>query len=163
MALTIGELMSVDGGRQYKAQFCTVNLVKVYHEIKKESLPEKIKAFFLGKSHINTYYLIFKLQVTSDTGKTHTVFIRTEPSYNSFNVLGNRIQIYCDCSDFKFRAAYVLNKKKALFANDRIKIELGAALSVKPKAKHSTTYLCKHAYSAVQWLASNYSSVLKTL
>lgn len=161
--MKLGELMSVDAGRQYKAQYCSVQLLKIYHEIKNESIPEKIKSFFLGRTHIHTYYLIFKLQVVSDTGKKHIVFIRTDPEYNPAEVLNNKIQIYCDCSDFKFRSAYILNQKKALFLNDRIKIELGASLTDKPKAKTTTTTLCKHSYAAVQWLISNYSNLIKTI
>lgn len=161
--LKIGDLMKVDAGRQYKAQYCQVKLLKIYHELKSETLAEKIKQFFFGKSHINTYYLIFKLAVISETGKTHTVFIRTNPDYNVSKVLQNEVQIYCDCSDFKYRAAYELNKKKALFLTDRIKLELGEALTNAPKTKTMTTYLCKHAYAAIQWLVSNYSNLMATV
>lgn len=161
--MKLGDLMSVDAGRQYKAQYCSVKLVKVYHEIKNESIPEKIRSFFLGKTNVNTYYLIFKLLVMSESGKTHTVFIRTDPEYDTTQVLENKVQIYCDCPDFKFRSAYILNQKKALFLNDRIKLELGAALTDKPKAKTTTTTLCKHAYAGIQWLISNYPSLIRTI
>jgi hypothetical protein len=161
--LTIGDLMSIDASRQYKAQFCIVSLEKIYHEVKNETIPEKIKSFFLGKSSVSSYYLIFKLKVTSDSGKPHFVYIRTSPEYDINEVLSNKVEIYCDCSDFKYRAAYVLNQKKSLFLNDRIKIELGAALTDKPKTKTTTTYLCKHAYAGIQWLVSNYSKIMKTI
>jgi hypothetical protein len=161
--LTIGDLMSVDASRQYKAQFCVVSLEKVYHEIKKETIPEKIKSFFLGRSNVSAYYLIFKLKVTSDSGKVHKVYIRTNPEYDPSRVLSNRVEIYCDCFDFKYRAAYILNQKKALFLNNRIKLELGSALTDKPKTTTMTTYLCKHAYAGIQWLVSNYSNIMKTL
>lgn len=123
----------------------------------------KLDPSFLGKTNVNTYYLIFKLLVMSESGKAHTVFIRTDPEYDTTRVLENKVQIYCDCPDFKFRSAYILNQKKALFLNDRIKLELGAALTDKPKTKTTTTTLCKHAYAGIQWLISNYPSLIRTI
>lgn len=155
--------MSVDGNRQYKAQYCSVKLIKIYHELQKETLGERIKSFFLGRPNVLTYHLIFKIQVTSDTGKKHTVYIRTNPDYGALNVMGNTVQVFCDCSDFKYRSAYMLNKSNAVFLNDRLKLLLGAALIDKPRGKAGSSPLCKHAYAALQWLISNYSGLIKTL
>ena len=163
--ITIGELMNVDPGRQFRAQMCSVSLQKVYHEIRKETLLEKIKSFFLGNSSIRAYYVIIKTSVVSDSGSKHTVLIRISPDFNTnySRLMNNTVQLYCDCSDFKYRSAYILNSRKGLFLNDRIKINLGAALTDKPKTKTQTTYLCKHAYAALQWLVSNYSNLIKTV
>jgi len=161
--ITIGELMNVDPGRQFRAQMCSVTLQKVYHELRKETLLEKIKSFFLGNSNIKAYYIIIKVSVLSDSGSKHTVLLRISPDFNLTRLMKNTIQIYCDCSDFKYRSAYILNVRKGLFLNDRIKINLGAALTDKPKTKTQTTYLCKHSYAALQWLVSNYSNIIKTI
>ena len=161
--ITIGELMNIDPGRQFRAQMCSVSLQKVYHEVRNETLLEKIKAFFLGKSSIKAYYIIMKLSVLSDSGSNHTVLIRISPDFKTSRLMSNNVQIYCNCSDFKYRSAYILNNKKGLFLNDRIKINLGSALTDKPKTKTQTTYLCKHAYAALQWLVSNYSSLIGTI
>ena len=161
--ITIGELMNIDPGRQFRAQMCSVSLQKVYHEVRNETLLEKIKAFFLGKSSIKAYYIIIKLSVLSDSGSNHTVLIRISPDFKTSRLMSNNVQIYCNCSDFKYRSAYILNNKKGLFLNDRIKINLGSALTDKPKTKTQTTYLCKHAYAALQWLVSNYSSLIGTI
>lgn len=163
MSITIGELMNVDPGRQFRAQMCSVSLEKVYHEVRNETLLEKIKSFFLGNSNIRAYYIIIKLSVLSDSGSKHKVLIRISPDFNTSRLMSNSVQIYCDCSDFKYRSAYVLNSKKGLFLNDKITINLGSALTEKPKAKTQTTYLCKHAYAALQWLVSNYSNLIKTI
>ena len=161
--ITIGELMNIDPGRQFRAQMCSVSLQKVYHEVRNETLLEKIKAFFLGKSSIKAYYIIIKLSVLSDSGSNHTVLIRISRDFKTSRLMSNNVQIYCNCSDFKYRSAYILNNKKGLFLNDRIKINLGSALTDKPKTKTQTTYLCKHAYAALQWLVSNYSSLIGTI
>jgi len=163
MSVTIGTLMKIDPGREFKAQMCSVTLSKVYHEVRNETLLEKIKAFFLGKSNIKSYYVILKLLVLSDSGKKHSVILRISPEFNINRILSNSIKVYCDCSDFKYRAAYILNEKNGLFLNNRIKINLGSALTEKPKTKTQTTYVCKHVYAAVQWLVSNYSNLIKVI
>ena len=155
--------MNVDPGRQFRAQMCSVTLQKVYHELRKETLLEKIKSFFLGNSNIKAYYIIIKVSVLSDSGSKHTVLLRISPDFNLTRLMKNTIQLYCDCSDFKYRSAYILNARKGLLLNDRIKINLGAALTDKPKTKTQTTYLCKHSYAALQWLVSNYSNIIKTI
>ena len=38
----IGELMNIDSGRQERASYCSVSLVKIYHEVKRESLLDKL-------------------------------------------------------------------------------------------------------------------------
>ena len=112
---------------------------------------------------MNVYYVIFQFNVISDTGHSYKVFIRTLADFNGSEFMKNKIQVYCGCQDFKYRSAYILNKKNGLFINDRIKINLGAALTEKPKSKTQTTYLCKHSYAAIQWLVSNYSNLIKTI
>ena len=139
--ITIGELMNIDPGRQFRAQMCSVSLQKVYHEVRNETLLEKIKAFFLGKSSIKAYYIIIKLSVLSDSGSNHTVHIRISPDFKTSRLMSNNVQIYCNCSDFKYRSAYILNNKKGLFLNDRIKINLGSALTDKPKTKTKSIHI----------------------
>lgn len=161
MSYTLGDLMNIDSTRQSKANLCTVELVKIYHELQPESILDKFKAFFGGKNLLNTYYVIFKLLVTSDTGKKHIVFIRTNPDFDLMNWEDNKAQVFCDCEDFKYRSAYTLENSESLFLNDRTKMLLGAALTTPPK--RSPSLLCKHAYAAVRWLINNYSNLMKTI
>lgn len=160
---TIGELMNIDEGRQEKASKCSVKLVKTYHELKKESIIDKFRSFFTGDTVINVYYVIFKFEVISETGSTYNVFIRINPDFDLVNWVNNEVKIYCSCADFKYRSAYLLNKNKSLFLNDKIKISLGSALTEAPKGKTKTTLLCKHSYAALLWLVTNYSNIMKTI
>lgn len=161
---TIGELMNIDSGRQQRAMSCSVELEKVYHELKKDTILEKFKSFFRsGKGVINSYYVIFKFSVDSGSGSKRTVIVRVNPDFNLQDWESNKVKIYCDCPDFKYRSAYILNQHNSLFLNDRTKLELGSAISDAPKGKAGTTLLCKHAFAALNWLVSNYVNVMKTI
>lgn len=160
---TLGNLMNIDMSRQVKASRCSVELIKTFHELKKETLLDKFKAFFNGKNIINTYYLIFKFEVTSDTGNKHTVFIRVDPDFELNDWENNRVQIYCDCQDFKYRSAYRLAQHDSLFLTDKLKIRLGSATTDAPKSKTTTTLLCKHSFAALNWLIANYASLMRTI
>ncbi len=160
---TIGELMSIDSGRQERAASCSVSLVNTYHELKKESVIDKFRAALLGKTLINTYYVIFKFKVTSGSGKNYNVIIKTNPDFDLTNGYNNKVQIYCNCPDFKYRSAYILNRRNSLFTNDKIKTWLGNALSDAPKSSSKTSLLCKHSFAALQWLINNYSSIMRTI
>lgn len=161
---TIGDLMNIDASRQEKAAGCAVELVSVYHEIKRESVLDKFKNLFKShKSIINAYYVIFKLLVHSPSGSAYTVIIRLNPDFNLQDWTNNKIKIYCNCPDFKYRSAYILNKHDSLFLNDKVKVELGAALTDAPKSKSATTLLCKHSFAALQWLVNNYTNLMRTV
>lgn len=156
--------MKIDAIRQLKAASSSVSLVKVYHEIKKESVLDKFKKFFKrGSSLVNSYYIILKLQVVSDTGGVHTVFIRTNPNFNLTDFDKNKVQIYCSCKDFMYRSAYLLEKRGSLFRSKTTDLALGSAITEAPKAKSGTTLLCKHSYAALVWLMSNYVGIMKSL
>lgn len=159
--MTIGELMTIDPGRISKASTCDVQLIKTFHELKPKSLLERFKAWFSGKAVVNSYHVIFKFQVTSTSGKPYSVLIRTNPDFDLINWEDNECKIYCDCPDFKFRSAYVLYQKGALFVNSRIRVELGQAITDKPK--RAPSLMCKHSYAALTWLVKNYASIMKTI
>lgn len=156
---TIGELMNIDNTRQAKAANCEVELVKVFHELQKENVLSKFKSAFLGKNSINTYYLILKFKVTSDTGGVHKVYVRLNPDFNLSSYTNNKVKIYCDCDDFKYRSAYTLGKRDSVFLPNLAKTKLGPSL-VEPPRKQYTTLLCKHAYAVLNWLVSNYRAVM---
>lgn len=161
---TLGELVGgTDAGRSQKASSCSVQLVDTYHELKKENLLDKFKSFFhIGSSKVNAYYVTFHLIVTSDSGNTHNVYIKTAPDFDSSLGGGNKVKIYCDCEDFKYRSAYELKAHDSLLLTGRTQAALGVAIGQKPK-KLNKTLLCKHSMAAVQWLMNNYSSVMSNL
>lgn len=158
---TIGELMNVDQSRQQKANNCEVELLDVVHGVQKENVLERLKSAFLGKTTVNAHYLILKFKVTSDSGSVHKVFIKINPDFNLRNYTNNRVKIYCDCDDFKYRSAYTLGRRNSIFLSSLLKTKLGPALTTPPK-KQYTTLLCKHAYAALGWLLQNYQSVMKS-
>lgn len=153
---SVGEIMNIDSGRQERASQCKTELVKIFHEIKRETLPGKGSAFEM-------YYVIFKLKVTSGTGTPHTVLIRVSADQGNTNWFERGVQIYCDCADFKYRSAYGLGREGSLFVNDRIKIALGEALVDAPKGKTKTTLLCKHSWAALRWFQDNYNTITRTI
>ena len=161
---SISDLMSIDSGRQERASSCNVRLVDTYHEIQKESILEKFKRmFFRDKSIMNVHYVIFKFKVVSGSGNEHTVIIRTHPDYAGTEGLNNKVQIFCTCKDFQFRSAYVLNQHKSLFRSDATEARLGRAMTEAPKAKSSTSLLCKHAFAALSYLNNNYNYIMQSL
>lgn len=160
---SIGELMNIDQNRQSRSQGCSVKLVKTYHELKDESILDKFRSHFLGRSVVKSYYVVFKLEVISDTGNKHIVFIRTEPDFDISKYTDNKVKVYCDCSDFKYRSSYVLNKRNSLFLTDKLSSTLGPAITQPPRANHTTTFLCKHAFAAITWLTDNYQSIMSNI
>lgn len=161
--LTIQELMNIDQGRKDRASECTVKLVKVYHVLKDESILDKFRVVFLGKTVIKIYYLVFKFEVTSKSGNTYEVIIQTSPDYDINNWKNSKCKVYCGCKDFKYRSAYLLDKNNTLFLSDKIKIRLGQAITEAPKSKTPTTLLCKHSMAALQYLVNNYQNIIKTI
>ena len=155
--------MDIDYGRQERAQSCSVELEGTYHQLQMETLADKLRSFFTGKTHLLGYFLILKLKVTSPGKEPKTVFIKINPDFDLDKWENNRIKIYCDCPDFKYRSAYILNERKSLFLNDKVKNELGSSLTDPPKKGAKTSLLCKHAFAAVQWLVSNYPSIMRSV
>ena len=149
--------------RQYKSRLCNVSLIYTFFTIKEESLSGKVKKLFTGKDSVKVFYITLKLAVTGDTGNPHIVFIQLEPDFSMKNWENNKVRIYCDCADFKYRSAYLLDKRDSIFANDGIKIALGQAISEAPKGKRGVTLLCKHSFAALTWLMNNYTNLMSTL
>lgn len=159
---TLGELMQIDQGRQQRAAGCSVSLVDTFVSIKEEGLLAKFRKLFTNNT-IKVYYITLKLNVVSGTGGSHTVFIQLEPDFSLGNWPNNQVRIFCDCPDFKFRSAYILDKRDSLFANDRIKILLGQSLTDAPSKNARTSTLCKHSYAAITWLLQNYRAIMSDL
>lgn len=157
---TIGELMAIDQGRQGKALQSNVTLEDTFFTLKEEGIASKFKNLFTSNT-IKKLYITLKLKVISDTGNPHYVFIQLDPDYSTSGWYGNKVRIYCDCNDFKYRSAYALSKRDSLFENQTTKMALGQALTEAPK--RGTNVLCKHGYAALNWLMSNYKNVMSTI
>lgn len=158
---TIGELMQIDAGRQERAAKCKVSLTRIYRELKKESILDRFKAFFMAKPVVTMYYLIFKLSVVSETGNRYTVYIRTNPDFSTVNWRNNKVRVYCECADFKFKSAYALSQRDSLFLTNSTIVKLGAAIKEPPR-KVNPTLLCKHSFAAINWLVNNYQGLMRS-
>lgn len=159
---TIGEFMKTDPIRQTKSFDCNVSLMNMYHEVKPESLLDKFKKFFKRGPVVKMYYLILKLSVTSSSGNSYIVFIKLNPDYDMSNWADNKIKVYCSCPDFKFKSSYNLARRNSLFLTDRIKINLGQALTTAPKTIKPSP-ICKHGFAAINWVVSNYGNIMNMI
>lgn len=167
--LTLNDLINIDPGRLDRSNYLLPQFDKVYHVVKKETLWERVRRFFLRKDNytINMYYLVFAYNVSSPNGAVHRVFIEIQPNSNRSSFFDNVAKVYCDCADFKYRFAWLLNKRGNLFKNKRIELELGIALQQEPtektKLRSSGSHICKHCYAAVNHLASNYDQIVANI
>lgn len=160
-SITIGDIINIDQKRIERSNDCSVNLVKIYHILKTEGILDKFKKFFFGIPTLKIHQLVLKFNVTSYTsGKSYTVIALISPDFRLTNFLNNKIKIYCECQDFKFRSAYFLKKIGGLFENDRTRINLGSASVDSPK-KLSTNPICKHCYSVINYIAQNYQAIMR--
>jgi len=145
----LSDMLASDPARGARASACTVQFLGKQYILGSETLPDKLRNT-LKRSQVGTYYIIFKFQVTSETGHTHKVYIQTLPVAD----LSGPAKVYCDCNDFKFRCAYVLEQHGSLLRSPRTDSKLGEAVTTAPKSQ-SGTALCKHALAAVQELLRN--------
>lgn len=161
---SIRDLMNIDGTRQAKAAACSVKHVDTYHELQKETILSKFRRFFSrSRTRINIYYIVFKFNVISDSGSSHTVYIRTQPDFKGTESVNNKVQIYCDCKDFMYRSAWTLNQHNSLYRTPEIEGKLGAAISNAPKNTTKQSVLCKHSFAALNYLQMNYAMLMRNL
>lgn len=142
-------MLASDPGRGGRAGSCTVQFLGKQYILGTETLSDKLKNA-LRRTQVGTYYIVFKFQVISDTGHTHKVYIQTLPVAD----LSGPAKVYCDCNDFKFRCAYVLEQHGSLLRSPKTDSKLGEAITTAPK-RASGTCLCKHAIAAIQELLKN--------
>lgn len=161
---SIKDLMDIDETRQTKAAACIVTHTDTFHVIQKETILGKFKKFFTrDKATMNVYYVVFKFNVVSDSGSANTVYIQTQPDFNGTEFMNNKVQIYCSCKDFMYRSAWVLKQHESLYRSLETDQKLGTALVDEPKATTKTSILCKHAYAALRFLSTNYSTLMRNL
>lgn len=163
--LTLGELMNIDPSRQQKSMYQSVELDGVFHRVKKESIWDRIKRFFSrDKTSINMYYVILKFMVSSNSGNKYSVIIEFQPNPNMGMLMNNKVRIYCECADFKFRSAYILNKRGNLYRSSRTDVSLGQALTDAPdERKTRVSTACKHVAACVNWLNNNMGYITNIL
>jgi len=146
--LTIRDLLDIDPGRIQKSQeLLKVILEDQYNILKEENIFQRI-ARFLGLHKAKMFYTIYKYKVYSNSGSVYTVFIKVSPHFEEKKFLDNKIQVFCQCADFKYRVAYGLHKRDNVFINQVTKDHLGIALTT-PPTRVDTSNLCKHLYAVI--------------
>lgn len=163
--LTLAEMTNVDEGRQERSQSLSVKLDEVYHKIKKESIWDKIRAFFKrNKTDMNQYYTILKFLVSSPSGSEYVVLIEFQPSPNLNQVMNNKVRVYCSCPSFKYQSAYYLNKRGNVFRSAKTDVQLGRALTDEPdKKKTKVSVSCKHIFACINWMNNNMNYLISRL
>lgn len=151
--LTAGDLMKIDQGRIERSNGLKVTMIGIQNLVKKESWIEKVfKLFKRGPKYL--FYKVVRYKVISDSGNTYNVIIKLSPGANNQKLMNNKIQVYCSCADFMYRAAYGLNSTDNLVRSKSIDISLGEALTTKP-VRVSPTPVCKHIYACLIDLSKN--------
>lgn len=155
--LTIGDLLDIDQSRIDRTKDLKVTYIGTENIIKKLSWLDKVfRLFKRGPKYI--YYRIIRYKVESNSGNTYTVLIKVSPGFDERRFLSNKVQVFCTCADFKYRAAYNLNKSDNLVKVKATEDHLGIALTQKP-TRVMTTPCCKHIYACLNHLRMNMKSL----
>lgn len=153
--LSIKDLLNIDPGRIDRSNDLKVKLDDVYNIIREETWLGKLTRFFKGKSS-PIFYKILKYKVKSNSGNEYTTLLKVSPSFDTQKFQYNKVQLFCSCSDFKYRAAYELNKHDNLYKTKVTEDHLGIALKIAP-THVVTTPICKHLYATINYFNSHLS------
>jgi len=145
--LTIADLLDIDKGRINRSKDLKVEYIKTENIIRKMSLLDKIfRIFKRGPKLI--YYKIVRYKVISNSGNSYTVLIKINPGFDIKQFLKNKVEVFCTCDDFKYRAAYELNKTDNLVKIKATLEHLGIAVTKAP-TRVATTPICKHIFAVL--------------
>jgi hypothetical protein len=157
--LTIKDLLDIDQGRIDRSKnLVNIKLVKQFNIIREE--PAKVWNIikFLKKKTVKNFYTVFDYKILSDSGKKYAIFIKVAPSFKYSNFLKNKVQVACNCEDFKFRAVYELNKFQNLYRTPKLDYHFGIALTTAP-TKVVTTPICKHVFLAIDQFKKDFPNL----
>lgn len=152
--LTIGELLNIDNGRVERSKNLEVKFIGVENMVRKMTWLDRLfRLFKRGPKYI--FYKVVRYQVKSDSGNVYTVLFKIPPGFDINKFYTNRVEVFCTCPDFKYRAAYNLNQSNNLLLIKATREHLGdEPLTVKP-TKVMTTPICKHIYACIPHLRLN--------
>jgi len=162
--LTLEDLKDIDSGRIQRSKDLRIKKVDQYLVTDKpDTLLGTIYRKFLeviAKKPFEVLSKVLKYEiVNTKNNNSHIVIIKVPMHVDEKKLMKQKVKIYCDCSDFMYRCAWVLNNHNNLFLNSRIKDALGIAISTQPM-KVKPTVACKHAYAAIEDLIKNYRQYL---
>lgn len=155
--LKIKDLLDIDKDRIKRSSGMIVKHIYTYNILQESTMLGRLLNMFKSKPH-KEFYKVFRYEVKSTSGNTYVVFIKVSPSFSSTKFMNNKIQVFCTCDDFKYRAAYNLNLYGNLFLIPATEKHLGdKPLKIAPK-EVSTTPICKHIYAVMNNFKSNIKS-----
>lgn len=151
--LTIGDLLSIDDQRVDRSKKLSVDYIETINIVKSMTWIDKLKNLFKRGPKL-IYYKVVRYKVKSDSGNSYTVLIKVSPNFDEMRFYKNKVEVFCTCPDFKYRAAYDLNKTDNLYKIKSTINHLGIAIE-QPPTRISTTPCCKHIYACMIHLKTN--------
>jgi len=155
--LTIKDLLNLDDGRIDRSKNLTVKYVGTENVLIPMRFIDKVLKIITGKVKL-LYTKLVRYEVKSDSGSVYTVFIKVSPGFTIDQFYKQRVEVFCSCADFMYRAAYNLNNTNNLVKIKATTEHLGQALKIKP-TKVSTTPICKHVYAVIQQFKKDYNKL----
>lgn len=157
--MKVKDILDIDEGRLSRAKDIQVTLLKTYPLYSEPSnkIIKWLRRLF-QRPYIITYAYLFQT-VNVKSSSTYKVIIEIGPQNDYRRVLNSEAKIYCQCADFKFRSAWVLNHTDNLFLNKNIETELSVALDQKPTNMNNTTTSCKHIVAAFGYIKRNFKDL----
>jgi len=149
--LRVKDLLDIDEGRKDRSKPLEAKFITIYTIVESGTLKGKI--FKLFKRALLSR--VIRYEVKSNSGNKYTVLIKIFPNFSINKFLSSKVQVFCSCADFMYRAAYNLNQTNNIFLNKNIEKHLGIALTEKP-TRVDTTPICKHIYAVLNDFQRNY-------
>jgi len=162
-SLTLADLMKINSERVARSSDIKITKVSEYLVSKKPSflgsLFKKFRDLFSKKPYEVLYKVLRYEVVNTKNSDKHVCIIKVPMHVDRQKLLKQKVEVYCDCADFMYRCAWVLNDHDNLFLNSSTKKNLGMAINTKP-TKVSTSVACKHLYRCIEDLIDNYQDYL---
>lgn len=157
--LKLGDLLNIDKSRVLRSKDLKISSIKLYSTVDdpKSLIKRFLNLIFKNKFKILSRVIKYNITNTKN-GRSHFVIIKV-PMHIDNNVLSQDVKIYCDCEDFKYRSAWLLNKNDNLFLNKKYEKALGIAITTQPM-KLQPEIGCKHVYKAIEDIVDNYKKYL---
>jgi hypothetical protein len=98
----------------------------------------------------------------STTGMRHKGYIRFLPDKRAKYEMGNKVQVWCSCPDFRFRSSFVLSQMGASHTPTGIGSD---AINAPPRQTNplGLPFLCKHSSACVGYMSASKKDLTRVL
>lgn len=152
--MKLAELIQIDKDRIKRSEDIKVELkwnkIVTYNQ-------NLFKKFWriITRRNIVLVHNLYKFEVTNKSnGNVNILYLEIEPQKSLNKIMSSRVKVFCQCADFKFRSAYILNQEDNLFRSPKLDEHLGIALTV-PPTKIIPTPVCKHVYAMIDYVRNH--------